>query len=497
MNKITKVFVSLFACVAIFFMSIFANNTVVFGAVANITKIIFTTDSQSIVTGVVSGDISIQTQNSGDTAESLDETGDLYLTSSSATGQFSSSATSWTPATTFTMNKTWANRKFYYKDSSIGTFVITAKLTTRITGKSWTTTQNITVGSTSDVGEETVTDAPITTTDSNTSDTVTDSNSGGSSINTSSGNSSGTISTHYIQESLSNYAEPTNIFEVSAGRDRLSYINSPVSFVVKRKISKDLESTGCSYIWSFGDGTSYTGEKVEHLYKYIGDYNVVLNGSCGDRHSVSRTSIKVILPKVSISKKIDGAIEIYNKGKNEINLYKWRILSETQSYTFPVDTIISAGKNVMLPTEYLKISTVESDIILVDASGAGVAQVNLDVYSESENKVISIADLERFVSQYKKVNQSGVVLSLAPKIEASVANVNYLPNISDSQEVENQAEIPLTASVLSVNNTDSDIQSDEDVSTSNSGSEAAETTTVGFWGKLFHPIRTIRETFYK
>lgn len=288
-----------------------------------------------------------------------------------------------------------------------------------------------------------------------------------------SNNSSGALSVHYIQEDLSNYTEPANIFEVSAGRDRLTYINSPVSFIAKYKIPKDLANRYCTYLWSFGDGTSKEGEKVEHIYKYAGDYNVVLNGSCSGLQAVSRTSAKVVVPNLLVAERNDGSVEISNHGEYEINLYGWRIQSSNQAYTFPMDTIISAGKSIIFSPEYLKISLAGNGVALIDASAKEVARSEVNALTANSMSTVSVTELERFTAEYKRLNRLST----------------YVPASANKTE----SNIPLTASAAGtiISTTSVDDQT-EDLA----NSVSTEAPARGFWSKLFHPIRTIQEAFY-
>lgn len=210
-------------------------------------------------------------------------------------------------------------------------------------------------------------------------------------------------SVHCVQEDLSSYTEPTNIFEVSAGRERLAYINSPVSFIAKHRVSSDVSSHSCDYLWSFGDGVAKEGEKMEHVYKYSGDYNVVLNGTCAGLQSVSRTKVKVVTPDLVMFKNIDGSILISNSGKYEINLYNWEIQSSSQTYVFPIDTIISAGQSVTFPAEYLGLSTTGMIVTLLDASGKMITQAGASNFALNTDTSISQADIEKYVTEYQRL----------------------------------------------------------------------------------------------
>ena len=107
-----------------------------------ITQIVFTTSEQTINAGAISGVLTVQTQNASDAEEQVTETTTLNLSSSSGTGEFSSSDTSWVPVTELTMNSGTANRSFYYRDATAGTHT----LTITADGKAWTAaTQDINI----------------------------------------------------------------------------------------------------------------------------------------------------------------------------------------------------------------------------------------------------------------------------------------------------------------------------------------------------------------
>ncbi len=111
---------------------------------ADVAKIVFTTDSQTIVPNPLSGAITIQTQDGGGKIFQTPETLDLTFKSSSPTGEFLSSSGK---LSTKTMNKNTGNRSVYYKDSAEGVFEIVITATGRESKKIWTASQNLTVSS--------------------------------------------------------------------------------------------------------------------------------------------------------------------------------------------------------------------------------------------------------------------------------------------------------------------------------------------------------------
>ncbi len=133
-----KKFIILFSFVFLLFGF---NN--VYALSENITQINFTSIEQSINVNTNSDILSIQTQNSLGEKEEISESGTkLNITSSSPTGEFSSNSTDWVSTNILGMNKGWANRNFYYRDSTPGVYIITVSAE----GKTWASaTQEITI----------------------------------------------------------------------------------------------------------------------------------------------------------------------------------------------------------------------------------------------------------------------------------------------------------------------------------------------------------------
>jgi hypothetical protein len=193
------------------------------------------------------------------------------------------------------------------------------------------------------------------------------------------------ISLHSSEEDLSDYNDGSSLFEISAGRERITYIGVPIEFVAKYKIDKSIEGRSPNFSWSFGDGISIDGEKVVHSYKFLGDYNIVLNAEIGDKKSVSRTSVKVLSPDVSIKTLIDGNIEVKNNGKVEINLGGWVINVLLSRFVFPKDTIVGPGKSIILSKDNTKIIVNNNDLLALSNPSGG--KVALDMFSI--NKIVA------------------------------------------------------------------------------------------------------------
>lgn len=110
---------------------------------AQVAQIVFTTDAQTIGPNEISGQMTVQTQDSSGISYQTNETIDLVFTSTSPTGEFLSPSSENTVTTT--MANGTANKNFRYRDATEGTFSVTVNATGRTSGNSWNASQDIIV----------------------------------------------------------------------------------------------------------------------------------------------------------------------------------------------------------------------------------------------------------------------------------------------------------------------------------------------------------------
>lgn len=289
---------------------------------AQVYKIVFTTDPQSIAPNTLSSPITIQSQDSSGTEYKTLETIDLEFVSTSPTGQFLNG--SGNEAMKY-MSKNTANRTFYYQDSSEGNFTITVNAKGRETLESWSVSQPITVSS----GAPQTPSGEVLGTSSEASLTNTSSSGGGSTTNVSSLNSQ---------------------LEIIAGNDRVTSPGSPIWF--QATVKKNTTSASLELNWSFGDGNVGVGPLVSHSYKYPGDYVVVLSSRAGDIFSVSRLKVKVVASEMSVSDQ-GQYLEISNNSNAEINLFNWKVENGGKGFIFQPNTIILPHSAIKLDKSLL------------------------------------------------------------------------------------------------------------------------------------------------
>src|SRR3989344_5876802 len=241
---------------------------------AQVSKIVFTTEPQTVKPGEISGTITVQLQDSAGSSYKATETVDVEFLSSSASGEFLSPSSE--NAVTKIISTGSANKNFRYRDSTKGTFTLTVKATGRTSGEVWNANQIITISDSASASTTTET----TTEESSTANST--------SVNQSS-SSSGLSSSHYGAVSLSSLKTLPG-FEVSAGRDRLGVAGSPLEFEVETNLEYKNNSV---FVWNFGDGSEGVGDVVSHTYLYPGEYALMLNVSGPKDKAVSRANVKI------------------------------------------------------------------------------------------------------------------------------------------------------------------------------------------------------------
>jgi hypothetical protein len=297
------------------------------------------------------------------------------------------------------------------------------------------------------------------------------------------------VSLHSSSEDLSDYSDTTK-FEISAGRERIGYVGTPIKFSVKNNASKIGNCSSPIFSWTYGDGSKDAGENISHTYKFPGEYNVILNGVCGSESAVSRTKIKILKPEVVFSLISSGDLEISNFGKTEINIGGWGITTTIDNYLFPEDTIISASGKMILPKEYSKIYTEDFDSLsLIDPSkkvvfslknniqkiASSATGVSISVNHPVLNIEVSKDEVEKFTTAFlqnnKKENIGALVVIQTPT------------NPIDNQDINNTASTTRSSDVATVLES---VKSSE---------------TKGFWRSLFglpaKGIKSVAKVFYE
>ncbi|HRY31009.1 MAG TPA: lamin tail domain-containing protein [Candidatus Paceibacterota bacterium] len=166
-------------------------------------------------------------------------------------------------------------------------------------------------------------------------------NDSGSSTETGSGSS------HESQTDLSNY-KPTIKLKISAGRERLASVNSPIKLEL---IHNQEENTKVKARWSMGDGHEVGGRKISYIFDRAGEYNIVVNAKFRKDLAVARTKIYVSDPDVKVELSDSGKgvdLLLKNNDGKEVNIGGYEIKQGGKSFVMADDTILSSGQILAL-----------------------------------------------------------------------------------------------------------------------------------------------------
>ena len=390
---------------------------------AEVSYIDFTNPVRSVISGEASKVITIELKNSSGVGEALGETGTLTLTSTSPTGRFVNNPTEMKDLS-LTINSNWKSRSFYYTDSTEGTFIITAIITGKISGKSFTNSQTIIVGQ-GDNTDNSNTDSDTDNSDNDNTSTENDSD------DTTSQNETVVTkdtSSHGSSKRLSTYSKKSSV-KVGAGRARTVLVNTPIYFEPETSQKNDIRTKRGDFVWSFGDGSSDSGRFVKHTYYFPGEYNVVLNTKEYGEEVVSRTKVKVIEPSVEIVDVVTGDhgyVEIKNNSSMEVNINGWDIKSGKRHYLVAEDTIIDPKSSIKIPNKVMMFDPVDE---------VSFVYPNDEVHMVYSPKKKVDTELASTVPVYYSYNyeKPKVKEDLTQKISTgTVSNLNQTANVSNT-----------------------------------------------------------------
>lgn len=344
---------------------------------AEVSKIVFTSNPQTIKPEQISEVLSIQAQDSSGSSSNTTQTVCLELLTTSSSGEFSSNNTNWEPVSLLTMNKGSANRNFYYKDSSAGTFSLTVKASPRPDTETrpcpswpveersatWVAKQDVVIGSGAVVATQTaVVQAPV----------------------------SG-VEILFSEQKI--YAE--------AGDDKTIIVGAEEKFVGKALGFKKELLEGARYKWSFGDGSTSNSREAVHTYDYVGEYVAVFRVDYYNYSATDRINIKVIKSQLTISEANSEFIKLSNSSGSEINISNWLFRFDGLTFRLPETTVIKSKGELIIPNSisHLKIGSDKElvELLYPDSSVAYVYK-GLEPLAVKDPSVVSRATTRAPVS---------------------------------------------------------------------------------------------------
>ncbi|HEY4483133.1 MAG TPA: hypothetical protein VI953_03095 [Candidatus Paceibacterota bacterium] len=326
--------------VSVVFLVVCSAPTVSGAATASITQIAFTTDTQSVEPGVLSGVITIQTQNASGVCEKPDETVYLEFTSSSASGQFFT--TSGGDLDKY-ISKNTCNRNFTYKDVTTGLFTITVKAV----GKNWQASQQIAV----DTGGSTGGSASTTT----------------SSVATGASGGSGVTET---------VVRPQLLGGVKLHVPKQVSVHSPNYYWAETERFEAVPDM----FWNFGDGVSLSGTGAWHTYEHTGRYILSARAPSAGAQAVARSVVEVTEPRLLIASAeagMSGFVELSNPSAVDLDIGGYELVSGRRSFRIPESTFVVGDGSAFINNRVSGLDIADGVVTLNAQDGTRLAGFSL------------------------------------------------------------------------------------------------------------------------
>lgn len=163
----------------------------------------------------------------------------------------------------------------------------------------------------------------------------------------------------------------------------IAFVNQLVEFTVEPSGIGNTLLESLKYEWNFGDLVTGSGRDIKHIYKYPGEYVVYVRGKYARHDELARHEIIVLPVTFSITTASDGAVQIHNEAKYEVDLSGYQVKGE-KTVTLPPHTVLLPNKTLTIAPEQL--STTGAPAVLLDQAGSIAAiQGNREVAAEPQN----------------------------------------------------------------------------------------------------------------
>lgn len=184
------------------------------------------------------------------------------------------------------------------------------------------------------------------------------------------------------------------------------------------------------YFWNFGDGDyrevrAIGIDKFNHTYFYPGDYTIALeyypNSFAESPEVIEQISIKVVEAGVSISKVGDVKdffVELTNDSTYEIDISKWKLMSDFKVFIFPKNTKLGSKKKMIISSKLTNFSIQDKNTLkLVDSEGELAYDYMLSLASVQKSMAKS-AVYKNSISNFKNSDEESIILEDGDAISA-------------------------------------------------------------------------------
>jgi len=159
---------------------------------------------------------------------------------------------------------------------------------------------------------------------------------------------------------------------VSIKAPSIAYVNQAIHLeVIPEGIGKTFLNS-LKYIWNFGDTYTAHGRAPAHVFKYPGEYFIVVQAEYGQHTAMSRHEITVLETALTLQYSPLGDVIIKNDSRYEIDIGGF-IVEGNYTFVFPQFTYIKPQRTLTLGRE--RVGTPLSRVVLYDPQKTVVATI--------------------------------------------------------------------------------------------------------------------------
>ncbi|MEZ4103692.1 MAG: lamin tail domain-containing protein [Candidatus Paceibacterota bacterium] len=214
------------------------------------------------------------------------------------------------------------------------------------------------------------------------------------------------------------------------------YVNKTTSFLVTTKGVGKTVANSLVFTWNFGDTYTAKGKEVSHTYNYPGNYVVSVNASYADRNVSFRKEVTVLPVQFSLSKNIEGDIQINNNSPYEIDISGYSIKG-VKEIVFPAETFILNRGTITVAKERLGGS--DNLVALFDGKNNLLTSTFYDLPESDSEVYFSSADRKNETNILPTTNYEDSVRSSSVSVVANdgfgFVNTNF--NESNDTKINN------------------------------------------------------------
>lgn len=167
---------------------------------------------------------------------------------------------------------------------------------------------------------------------------------------------------------------------------------APIIFTGEAVDSKKKSISDAYYLWAFGDGETGSGKVTSHVFRYPGNYNVVLSVSSKYDIPTVVTRIKILVSPAFLRAMLhdtsSSAVDIVNDSTKDIDLSSWVIEGDYRRFTFPEHTMLLAKSVVTLAPETTGFRAPLSFIRILYPNGSTYEQAPKEIQKDIQAQIV-------------------------------------------------------------------------------------------------------------